>query len=681
MAAFVDWFRPPKGRHHAISETTVKAQLPATKTQRAGFAYGVPPGGLNENQVGIGAATQTDRKTLMQELYEAYITCPWAWASVQAVARTITAGGLVTDWTGDDGDGDDDIPDKPDNVLALEALLAFVNPQQNIRQLVRNFIADLLVFADAYIEVVWVGNRPVALYNQDSPTTTPIADEHGNITGYVQVTDFGRRVEFDPREIIHVSLDSARPGVLGVSPMQAALGPVTGWLFAHSTGKEQFKKGLPPEIHADFPAAAQDPDIRRWRDRYLTQNVGARNIGAPITTKGGVTLNELRTGAIDAVFKGKDQYRDEILSTFGVPPAEAGVIESGNIGGGTGDSQHRTFQINTCGPIAELVAEALTYNLAVVAFGITDWLLKFGEVDYRDSAVVENIRDQRLRNGAWTLNKYRAEIGEPPVDGGDDAVLVDRQNLVLWSDMAAMSHALVAGKGAPAVAAGETPPNGEPVEPADPAQPADENPDVLPDGTKPGQAAPGTKPSKVPAKQAANGKQASETQVALYQARLAEALRLMPRITEADLSTAGAVYAQLAKNFPADALTWVKSADWEGPVAVPVADVDTSNRDSWAASSDQGRVANLQRKLVRRKAEGRHPKPVVLVRTPGADKDIIADGHHHFLAAEGAGEATVWAYVGRVSERTGPWDEMHSSQARETLDAPLPGPVPIRSGS
>lgn len=96
---------------------------------------------------------RVNRKSLLQELYEAYISCPGAWASVQLIARTITAGRLVTDWTGDTGEGQG-APDKPPAVLALEALLTFVNPTQNIRQLVRNFIADLLVFGDAYIEVV-----------------------------------------------------------------------------------------------------------------------------------------------------------------------------------------------------------------------------------------------------------------------------------------------------------------------------------------------------------------------------------------------------------------------------------------------------------------------------------------------------------------------------------------------
>ena len=93
-----------------------------------------------------------------------------------------------------------------------------------------------------------------------------------------------------------------QPSVTRISPMQAALGPVTAWLFAASTGKEQFKKGLPPKIHVDFPQSMQDGDVRRWRDKYATQNIGAKNIGAPITIKGGSQLKELQSGRIDAVF-------------------------------------------------------------------------------------------------------------------------------------------------------------------------------------------------------------------------------------------------------------------------------------------------------------------------------------------------------------------------------------------
>lgn len=62
----------------------------------------------------------------------------------------------------------------------------------------------------------------------------------------------------------------------GLSPMEAALGPVTTWLFAQATCKEAFKRGLPPNIHAD----TKETDVRKWRDQYFTRKVGARAVAA-----------------------------------------------------------------------------------------------------------------------------------------------------------------------------------------------------------------------------------------------------------------------------------------------------------------------------------------------------------------------------------------------------------------
>lgn len=477
--------------------------------ERTGYVAGIPPGGLDEDQVAIGTSTQTDRKSLMIQLWEAYLACPWAWACVNAVARTITAGGLVTDWDADDGDGDQDEPEKPPEVLALERFISFCNPSQDIRQVMRNAIADLEVFGDAYLEITWWGNLPVAIYNLDSPTTTPVADVHGLVTGYVQVTDYGQKAKFEPREVIHISMDSARPGVLGVSSTQAALLPITGWLFAAATGKEMFRKGLPPAIHADFPQQTQEGTSKIWADKYQTQNIGPKNIGRPIVTKGGATLSELQAGKVGDVLQYKDQCRDEIVSSYGVPPAEAGIIESGNIGGGTGDSQHRSYMINKCGPIAEILLEKLNFHIVTQAFGVKAWRLKFAEVDYRDSTIVEGIRDTRLRNGSWTLNKYRTEIGEQPVDGGDDAVLVDRQNLVLWADIKAFSAAGVASKGTQPPVLGVPPPPGEP-DPDDPG------------------AQPGGEDEKDPAESLPE----YAAQRASFRRRFREALRKLPPVTE-----------------------------------------------------------------------------------------------------------------------------------------------------
>jgi hypothetical protein len=67
-------------------------------------------------------------------------------------------------------------------------------------------------------------------------------------------------------------------------------------------------------------------------------------------------------------------------------------------------------------PLQTLVLEKLNYHLLQVGFKITGWHLEFNEVDYRDSEVIEKIRDMRIRNGLYVLNRARDEINEPPVE-------------------------------------------------------------------------------------------------------------------------------------------------------------------------------------------------------------------------------------------------------------------------
>lgn len=510
------WFNSRRAEPEVLE--TALAKLP----ERSGFEYGIGPGGLTETNQGIGAATQTDRRSMLGQLYEAYMACPWAWASVNAIARTITAGGLVTDWDNDDGEGDEDTPDKPAEVKLLESMLAFCNPRENIRQILRGVIVDLLVFGDAYIEVVWIGNQPVALYSLDCPSMLPIADEHGAITSYVQYTELGQRAEFEPREVIHISLDSPRSSVFGVSPTQAALLPMTAWLFAAATSKEIFRKGAPPQIHVDHPASASPSEINRWNAMYQQRNIGPRNIGNPINTKGGATVNELAQSRTMDYLQFLDQKRDEIIAAYGVPPAKVGIIESGNLGGGTGEAQDRTFMVNTCQPIAELVLEALNYALAKIGFGVEGWKLKFRDIDMRDSKTVEEIRDLRLRNGSWTLDRYRADIGEPAVEGGDQPVLVDRENLVKWADMDAASKAGIASKLKGTALEPADPQHGEPVTVEKP-EPAPVPPQLkaFAGGVPPEPDGDGTPDDDLP-------EEPEESARALYRRRLREALASLP---------------------------------------------------------------------------------------------------------------------------------------------------------
>ena len=421
-------------------EETAPETVAASNAPPTGYAYGIPVGGTTEYNQG-GGGLDSDRRSMLEELYQAYLTCPWSSASVDTIARTITAGGIEVAWTGDTKD----VPPAPPEVVALRRLFDFVNPNEDIRQLMRGIISDLLVFGDAFLEVVWLGDTPVALYSLDVPSMNILADEHGVITGYVQITENQQRAEFEPREVIHFSLDTPRSGINGVSPTQKVLLPITVWLFTAATLKEVMRKGDPPVMHIDFPQETSDTTIRNWKAQHASRNLGARNIGNPITTKGGATVNELKNYAVKEYLETLDQKRDEILSGYGVPPSKVGVIESGNLGGGTGTSQDKTFRVNTCGPVGEAVIEKIVFHLARQAFKIPmEWTCRFGDIDWRDDKVIDEISSSRVKDGRWTLNRARAEIGEGPVPGGDDAVIALSREVVRWADVADYSQSTVA---------------------------------------------------------------------------------------------------------------------------------------------------------------------------------------------------------------------------------------------
>lgn len=460
--------RPNKSSAH-----NVKPELtpPKSVPPRAGYEYGIQIGGSSAS---TQDAFAQERLQILNQLYQAYLTCPWVSGPIDLIARTATAGGL--DIVVDDLDNHEGaIPADPPTVTRLRRLMKFTNAREDMVQLLRSAAIDLLLFGDSYIEVVRLLGEPVALYTLDATTMTVLADEHGEVTGYKQSVDGIRSALFDPEDVIHISLDAPRGGVYGVSPAQKALLPVTAWLFTEATIKECFRRGDPPRVHVDL-GSMKDQDVIKWREQYIVNNLGPKAVGTPILTTGGGVVTAIDPRKVEDYLQASRQLRDEIISCFGTPPSKLGIIEAGNIGGaGTAEGQDKTFRINTIFPVQALILEKLNYHLVQVGFGITGWHLEFGEVDMRDSKVVEDIRDLRLRNGAYTLNRYRDEIGEPPVDGGDDPVLIDRQNIVLWSNMDALSQAGIAYKL-----------KGTALEPGDPqpGQPLDiqkpDQPDVIP---------------------------------------------------------------------------------------------------------------------------------------------------------------------------------------------------------
>jgi hypothetical protein len=431
-------------RHDSHYGMVLEGRKPKALT-RLGYAEGVPNGGATATQPGDSwQGDSSNRQARMDQLLGLYVNSYPVSVAIDVIAKTATAGGLTPRPIRDINSPVELKQKAPPGVVAVTKLLRYVNPSMDARQLMRGVLTDMYIYGDSFTEVVYLRGAPLALYPLDPSTITVLTDDHGDPTGYYQQTKRNKIAKFALQQVIHVRFDAPGNTIYGLSPIEKLILPVTTWIFGASLLRMTFMKGDPLRAHVDWPIALPDVERQRFQDQYRTKNLGLQNIGALLETKGGATVQELGTNNIAVWRNNQADVRDEILSGLGVPRSKAGVSQPGGLGGGLGVSEDRNFRINTIGPAQELVLEKFSFSLLYQAYGVEDWALFFGTVDWRDDFILEQIRDMRIRNGVWSINRARADVGEPSIPGGDVAVLVDRQNMVVIRDLDALSAANLA---------------------------------------------------------------------------------------------------------------------------------------------------------------------------------------------------------------------------------------------
>jgi hypothetical protein len=123
-------------------------------------------------------------------------------------------------------------------------------------------------------------------------------------------------------------------------------------------------------------------------------------------------------------------------------------------------------------------------------------------------------------------------------------------------------------------------------------------------------------------------------------------------------SIADKVKAQLAGDYPPGALDWCSDLAWQGPVRVPLAQVDrTAGKADWdAAAADKAKIQGMAKRI-----RAGWAKPVVLVRAKGAARLFAVDGHSRLLACGSIGQP-VTAWIGTAQTATGGWQSAHARQ-------------------
>lgn len=306
-------------------------------------------------------------------LWNAYLRVSWVRACVNVIARTATSRG----WG---------FRGAPASCLRARDILSRPNPQDSGRDLLVNVFEDMEIYGRGFWELVRAKagdrNSPVvSIYTLDPIRTKPKPDKRGKIIGYEQVTSKGEKIMFEPWEIVYFPLSTKGSEAQGISPLQSLFLPVTTDIHAQNYNLSFFKNHALPAGVLTMEGAPSDV-VQRNRDYLESESQGPENAHKHLLLEGKVDFKEWQKTPKDADFlKLRSFNRDEIISVYGVPPAKIGIIETGNIGAGSGGEQDKTFKKDTVEPTQGQVAERINRFFIEIALEIFDCEFFFLPID------------------------------------------------------------------------------------------------------------------------------------------------------------------------------------------------------------------------------------------------------------------------------------------------------------
>ncbi len=248
----------------------------------------------------------------------------------------------------------------------LIALLSAPNPRETGTRFLEGVYGQLLLFGNAYLEVVEVDGVPRELFGLRPDRMRVVAGPDGWPEAYDYAVG-SRTLRFPvPSEglqpILHLTLFHPLDDHYGLSPMQAAAVALDIHNAAGSWNKALLDNAARPSgalvFSGDSGSSLSDSQFGRLRSELEANYQGAANAGRPMLLEGGLDWKPLSLSPKDMDFvEAKNAAAREIALAFGVPPLLLGLA-SDNTHANYAEA-NRAFYRQTVIPLARRTAEAL----------------------------------------------------------------------------------------------------------------------------------------------------------------------------------------------------------------------------------------------------------------------------------------------------------------------------------
>jgi HK97 family phage portal protein len=278
------------------------------------------------------------------------------------------------------------------------------NPFQDVNSFKRNLIIDLLI--DGNIFIYYDG---VHLYHLPAQNVTIEADTQTYVSKYV----YDGRIDYTPKEIIHIKENSFHSIYRGVPRLKAAYR--TMYLLDNMRKFQDnfFLNGAVPGLVLKSPNTLSDRIKERmlqaWSTRYNPKNGGKR----PLILDGGLEVDSLtKVNFKELDFQPSIAANEKvILQAMGVPPILMDGGNNANI-----RPNHRLYYLETILPIVRKISHSCERF-----FGF-----ELNENVHGVPALQPELRDQAayystlVNTGIMTPNEVRDAMNMESLDGHDD---------------------------------------------------------------------------------------------------------------------------------------------------------------------------------------------------------------------------------------------------------------------
>lgn len=258
-----------------------------------------------------------------------------------------------------------------------------------------------------------VNGQPGELWIIPTPWVRVIPDPVQFVKGYEVAVPGVPTEVFAPEEVIHLKYPNPLDVHYGLSPLQANALTIDANTELQKSRYQTFLSGQRPGLVLQTDQVLTDQAVRRLEEKVQGRFGGRENWTRPLVLEQGLKASPwtLTPAEMDYLNSAK-LSRDEIFALFRVPTPIAGIVENMGLGADIWYGARVMFCEGTVQPKLDLIAQALTKDLAR-RFG-PDVTIAFGECSPRNQDQRRADDELDAKTGLRTFNEIRRSRGLRP---------------------------------------------------------------------------------------------------------------------------------------------------------------------------------------------------------------------------------------------------------------------------